>query len=362
MAEADPELARKSAVAPPLADPRPRRNWGRVLLMLSVPLLIAAAGLYYWMTSGRTVATDNAYVKRDIVSLSADVGGRIVDVRVKENQLVKRGDILFAIDPEPYRVQLAQANAQIASAQVHVGQLGSDYAATSVDINAAREDVRYAQQNLERQRALSKDGWTTKERLQDAEHALANAQEKLRVAQAEADKARSALATGATVPGVNPAIAAAMAQRAQAALSLERTVVRAPVSGRVSKTERLQVGQMMLSALPALSIVSSERNWIIANFKETDLARMKLGQTARIALDAYPDLDLTGHIESIGAGTGSEFSVLPAQNGNGNWVKVTQRVPVRIAIDGTPDRELIAGLSARVTVTLDKSEQRVAAR
>jgi membrane fusion protein (multidrug efflux system) len=126
--------------------------------------------------------------------------------------------------------------------------------------------------------------------------------------------------------------------------------VRAPVSGRISQSDRLQVGQMMITGLPALSIVADRQSWIEANFKETQLDKMRPGQAADIALDAYPGLKLKGHVESIGVGTGSEFSVLPAQNANGNWVKVTQRIPVRIAIDGRPARQLIAGMSAEVTV------------
>ena len=136
-------------------------------------------------------------------------------------------------------------------------------------------------------------------------------------------------------------------------LDLSRTVVRAPVSGYVSQTKSLQVGQMMITGLPAVTIVSNKPAWVDANFKETDLNQMKVGQCARLTFDAYPGLKLKGHVQSIGAGTGSEFSVLPAQNANGNWVKVTQRVPVRIAIDDQSARPMIAGLSVDVTVYTD---------
>jgi membrane fusion protein (multidrug efflux system) len=152
------------------------------------------------------------------------------------------------------------------------------------------------------------------------------------------------------VPGTAPAIAAAQVQRSRAALDLARTVVRAPVGGTISQADRLQVGQMMITGLPAVSIVANGRSWVEANFKETDLNKMRVGQRAEIGFDAYPGLKLKGHVQSIGAGTGSEFSVLPAQNATGNWVKVTQRVPVRIAIDEKSPRQLIAGQSADVTV------------
>ncbi len=158
--------------------------------------------------------------------------------------------------------------------------------------------------------------------------------------------------TGPSTSDVS-AIAAAQVQRSRAALDLARTVVRAPVGGTVSQADRLQVGQMMITGLPAVTIVADGRSWVEANFKETDLNKMRVGQRAEIGFDAYPGLKLKGHVQSIGAGTGSEFSVLPAQNATGNWVKVTQRVPVRIAIDEKSPRQLIAGQSADVTVQVE---------
>ncbi|MBU0555748.1 MAG: HlyD family secretion protein [Alphaproteobacteria bacterium] len=361
MSEADPAL-RPSAQAPATpvetaTPPEPRGSQLRKrLLMFSVPLVVLVAGIWFWATSGRTVSTDNAYVKQDIVAVGSDVAGRIIEVRVRENQMVKAGDVLFVVDQQPYRVALQQADAQIANAQVEVGQLRSDFQATNVDIAGAREDVYYAQEDLKRQQALMKEGFTTRARLQQSEQALDNARTRLRTAEAEAAKAKAALASGPQVPGINPEIAAAQAQREQAALNLERTVVRAPTSGRISQATRLQVGQMAVQGLPLVSIVASDQVWITANFKETDLDRMRAGQSAEIELDAYPGTRIAGHVDSIGAGTGSEFSVLPAQNANGNWVKVTQRVPVRIAIDSRPERPMIAGLSANVTVDIRESK------
>jgi len=362
MAEADPALQKPAMAgaapvpAPETVEKRPGQT-KRIVLMLVVPLLIAAVGAYFWMTSGRSVSTDNAYVKQDIVSVSSDVGGRIVEVKVHENQMVKAGDVLFVVDQAPYKVVLEQANAQIANAQVEVGKLQTDVRASSVDITGARENVFYAEEDLKRQQALMNDGFTTRARLQQSEQALDNARTRLRTAEADAAKARAAAATGAQVPGLNPEIAAARAQRDQAALNLQRTVVRAPTSGRISQADRLQIGQMAIQGLPLVSIVVSDRAWITANFKETDLDHMRPGQFATIKLDAYSGAPIKGHVESIGAGTGSEFSVLPAQNANGNWVKVTQRVPVRIAIDGKTDRPMIAGLSAKVVVDIRDRDQ-----
>ncbi|MEI9927112.1 MAG: HlyD family secretion protein [Sphingomonas sp.] len=197
-----------------------------------------------------------------------------------------------------------------------------------------------------------KRGFTTRASYLAAQHAVEQARAQLLSAQSAAAEARSKLATGAAVPGETPAIAAARVQRDKAMLDLSRTTVRAPISGIISQTKSLQVGQQMITGLPAVTIVSDQPAWVEANFKETDLNKMRVGQPATVSFDAYPGLKLKGHVQSIGAGTGSEFSVLPAQNANGNWVKVTQRVPVRIAIDDKSPRPMIAGLSVDVTVDI----------
>ena len=360
MADADPQRdlrtdasapAPKDAVADVAITPdKPKRKWMRTVIMISVPLLIAIVGGYFWLTSGRFVSTDNAYVGQDKVSVSADVAGRIVAVEVRENQQVKAGDILFRIDPDPYRIAVEQANAGIANAQVNVATLQSNLRGTSADIQAARDVIQNAQQDYARQAELMKRGFTTRARLEQSQHGLEQARAQLANAQATADEARAKLSTGSAVPGANPAIAAAQVQRDKAALDLKRTVVRAPIDGTISQSDRLQVGAMMVTGLPAVTIVANAKSWVEANFKEDELNKMRVGQAAELEFDAYPGLKLKGHIQSIGAGTGSEFSILPAQNATGNWVKVTQRIPVRIAIDEASPRQLIAGQSAHVTV------------
>ncbi len=328
-------------------------RWRRIALMLIVPLIVIGAALYYWQSLQGKVSTDNAYVQQDKVSVSAQVGGKIISVSVREGQLVKAGDILFVVDPEPYQIQIAQADAAIASAQANATALASSSAMSGADIAAAREDIGFALANFERQKALWTRGFTTKATYEAALHQLAQAREELKLAEAKQAEARAKLSTGAQVPGVLPAIAAARAQRQAAQLNLDRTVVRAPISGRITQADRLLPGQELVTGLPVVTIVASSQSYVEANFKETDLAKMQVGQPARIEFDAYPDIELKGHVASIGAGTGSEFSVLPAQNATGNWVKVTQRVPVRIAIDQSSPRQLIAGLSSHITVFVD---------
>lgn len=353
MAERDPGIDVSSAT--PIAKKRPRLSGAlKLLVMLSVPAMLIGGIGWYYVANDHYVSTDNAYVQQDKVSVSSEVGGRIVEVGVKENQSVRAGDLLFRIDPEPFRIAMAQADASIAAAQVKVVGMSTELKTTGVEIDSAREDVRFYEEEYRRQSELMRRGFTTRARLDAASHALSDARSRLATADADALKARAALATAPIAPGVNPAVLAGQVQKRKAAYDLTKTEVRAPVDGIVSQADRLLVGQMMTQSLPVLSIVVSDRSWVEANFKETDLANMRVGQPAKLTFDAYPDLKLTGKVASIGAGTGSEFSVLPAQNANGNWVKVTQRVPVRIMIDGKPPRPLIAGLSVHVRINTAK--------
>ena len=356
MADADPKIDRAKvdpiaidtdAVAAP---PVKRRSWLRPALMLSVPLLLAAVAGYFYLTSGRYVSTDNAYVQQDMVSVSPDVTGRIVAVNVRENQRVKAGDVLFRIDPQPFQIALAQADAALANARVQVSTLATDTGSANADIQSANADIQLAQATYDRQAALMKQGFTTRASFDAASQQVSAARARLATARASAAKAREQVGSGGGASGVPAAIQAAIAQRAKAALDLARTTVYAPEDGVVSQTSRLQVGNIMPSGVPVLSLVAGHAAWVEANFKETDLNHMAVGQCAELSLDAYPGLKVKGHVASIGAGTGSEFSVLPAQNANGNWVKVTQRIPVRIAIDGTPARPMIAGLSTDISI------------
>lgn len=352
MAEADPFHFDESSTVGALAEAAvpARKSRLRTALMILGPLVAIGAGLWYWFGNPDTVATDNAYIKQDIVAVGGEVSGLITRVNVRENQHVKAGDILFTIDPATFTAAVAQADAQIASAQARVTGLNADITAKAAELAGARDDLALAQSNYAREKALMDKGFNTRARMDTAFHAVASARDRIGAIQAEVEQARAQLAQGSQVPGINPAIAAAQADRARARIEVERTVVRAPADGMVTQVTRLQVGQMVFPGAPMLSIVRDGGARVEANFKETDLARMRPGQPAEIKLDAYPGLKLKGHVESIGAGTGSEFSVLPAQNATGNWVKVIQRVPVRIAIDGKSERPLIAGLSSDVSI------------
>jgi membrane fusion protein (multidrug efflux system) len=325
-----------------------KSNWLRTFLMFIVPALLIVGGGYYWLTSGGSVSTDDAQVKQDIVSVSPQVNGQVVQVFVRNGMRVKQGDLLFRIDPQPYRVALENAQAQLAAAQLQTKVLKTTAAGTGGDIAGAQANLRIKQNALGRQQALLKEGFTTRANYEDALNEVKTAQTQLADAQARAANANAAVA-----PGQQPQVAQAQAAVDKAKLDLERTDVRAPMDGVVENADDLLVGKMAVTGIGMMSLVHSQAAWVEANFKEKDVGRMVPGQRAEITVDAYPGVKFPAHVQSIGAGTGSEFSLLPAQNANGNWVKVTQRVPVRIAFNSTPSKPMIAGLSVNATVFFD---------
>ena len=322
----------------------------KAIVMLIVPALLLLLGGYYWLTSGGSVTTDDAQVKQDIVSVSPQVNGQVVEVLVRNGDKVKRGDLLFRIDPQPYRVALEQAEAQFAAARLQTHVLQTTAAGTSGDITGAQANLAIKRNALGRQQALLRQGFTTRTDYEDALNEVRSAETQLADAQARAANAHAAVAQG----GEQPQIAQAQAAVDKARLDLSRTEVRAPMDGVVENADNLQVGQMAVTGVGMVSVVHSTSAWVEANFKEKDVGRMVPGQRAEIEVDAYPGKRFEGHVQSIGAGTGSQFSLLPAQNANGNWVKVTQRVPVRIVFDGKPTDPMIAGLSVVATVEYNK--------
>ncbi len=333
-------------VEEPVAAGRLRR-W-RTPLMLFVPLLVAAIGLWFWLSGGQTVSTDNAQVGAHVISIAPEVSGKIVQVNVVENQPVKAGALLYRIDPEPYRIALMEADAAVGNARLEINQMQSGYTSKVADIGMRASDVSLARENFRRQQELIDRGFTTRASYDAAHAALDSAEAQRRAAAADAQSAQAMLASSAQ--GGHPQVEAAMAKRAKAALDLARTEIRAPSDGVISQVDKLQPGAMAMQMLANASLVGGGDYWIEANFKETQLARIRVGQPAEITLDAVPGKHLKAHVTGIGAGTGSEFSLLPAQNATGNWVKVTQRVPVRLQLDEKPDRPLVSGWSAHVTV------------
>ena len=323
------------------------QRWGRPLLMFSVPAILLAVGLWFWLTSGSTVSTDNAQVVAHIVNVAPEVGGRITEVHIRENQRVKAGDILYKIDTEPYRIALLQAQAAAGTARLHVAEMRGDYSSKVADIASKGSDVELARENFRRQKELLARGFTTRAQYDQAVANVAAAVAERQAAAADADAARAKLGAGPI--DTHPEVAAADAMVAKAELDLKRAVVRAPINGVTWQADGLNPGALAIQMFPNVSIVGGGEPWIEANFKETQLAKIHPGQRAKIEIDAIPGKTFKAHVTGIGAGTGAEFSMLPPQNATGNWVKVTQRVPVRLVFDEKP-AQLVSGWSAHVTV------------
>ena len=342
--------AAETAAAAPAAAPR-KRNGRRLALMASIPVILAAAGGYFWFTGGRYQETDNAYVEQAKVAISADVAGRIATVSVHENQPVKAGDVLFALDPEPYRIALAQADAALATARVNVEQLKVAYGTAKAQLGASQSTLAIRQAAFDRKNALVENGTAADATLDDAKLALETAKNAVTAAEQQLASAVAALTGNPDIAtDEHPAVRTALAARDTAQRNLDKTTVIAPVDGIVSQVASLNAGQFIATGTTIASLIETGDTWIEANFKETQLASLHEGMPVEIKIDAYPGVAFEGELESIAAATGSEFALVPAQNATGNWVKVTQRVPVRILVTPVDGKTLRAGMSAVVAV------------
>lgn len=349
------EAPPQPAAAPVQAPARKKRRGLRFLLMVALPLALVAAGGYVWVTGGRYEETENANLRQARLSIASDTAGRIVEANVDDNMAVKKGDVLFVIDPEPYRIALAQADAALASARLNVEQLRAAYSQAQAQAKSAASEVDYLQSQYDRAVDLSRKGISAKSSLDQARNDLDKARQDLAVAQQGIDSAKAALGGNPDIPtDQHPAVLAALAARDKAAYDLERTTVRAPDDGIVYQAASFKVGQYVTVGTALFALVETGDTWVDANFKETQLTHMKPGQKVEVVFDTYPDRKFEGTVQAIGAGTGAEFSLLPAQNATGNWVKVTQRIPVRIKLDdAAADAAAVAlrtGMSATVNV------------
>ncbi len=333
--------------------PKPKKKRGRhVALMLALPVMLALGGGYVWFTGGRYETTENANLQQARVSISAAVAGRVTAVMVHDDSVVKAGDPLFQVDREPYRIALEQANAALAAARLNVQQMQAAYAKAVAQDDAAASDLSYYQTDYDRQKALSDKGVITASGLDAAERALLSAREGKAAADQAVQSALAALGGKADIDiETHPAVLAALAARDQAAYNLARTLVTAPADGIVAQAASFRVGEYVTPGSGLFALVETGETWVDANFKETQLGKMQVGQATTVEFDTYPGRDFKGRVTAIGAGTGAEFSLIPAQNATGNWVKVTQRIPVRIALDAGEELPLLrTGMSASVTV------------
>ena len=338
---------------------RRERSLGQRLrwpLMVGVPLVVLAGVGVVALTGGKSETTDNAYVQSSRTGISTSIDGRVVEIDVAENQPVKKGQVLFRLDPSDYQVAVSEAEAALAQARFDVQGRRAVYAQRLADLAAVQETAAYAQREAVRQRDLAAAGVATRAQADEARHAADQAQRQVVVVRQQIATALADLGGRADIPTERqPKVLEAAARLERARLERSYAAVVAPADGVVAKVEQLQVGQRVEASKPLFWLVSG-KPWIEANFKEDQLAHMRVGQPATIKVDAY-DRPLKGHVASFSPGTGSSFALLPAENATGNWVKVVQRLPVRLALDEPAPSNLSAGLSAKATVDI-RSDRR----
>lgn len=323
----------------------------RVLLLVG-PLVAIAVGLYLFLSGGRYVSTDNAYVQAGILTVTPQVAGTVTQVSVADNSEVKKGDVLFQLDPEPYRIAVDGARAQLLMTQDQLHALSQTYRQNLAAIRQAEADLALAKTEYDRVNNLISRQVASQTQLDTARHNLEVGDAKLAALKAQAAAVLAQLGGNPDKPVEQQAqYLQAKAQLDKAERDLRLSTVTSPIDGIVTKVSSLQLGTVLAAGTPAFSVVGSHDVWVDANPKETDLTYLKVGDPVALTVDAYPGLRLKGHVEALSPATGSQFAVLPAQNATGNWVKVVQRVPVRIRIDEAgSDRILRAGMSANVDI------------
>ena len=319
----------------------------RRLLLVGGPVLVGLGVIVFYMLGGRYASTDDAYLQAARVEVSCNVSGRVVEMEVHDNQQVHSGDVLFQIDPRPFQIAIQDAEARLAGSRLAVQALEAAYHQRQADERAAHNTLGYRQDDFNRKRKLAADGITSQAQLDQAAHDLDVARQGLTAASQQTASALADLGGDTTAPiDSRPAVREAQATLDRARLNLSYTTVRAPMDGIVTKVEQLQVGDYINAVVPLFALVSQKNMWVEANFKETDLSHMRPGQKATFTVDAFPGTTFTGRVQSTSPGTGASFSLLPPENSSGNWVKVVQRLPVRLSIDpGQAELPLAAGMS-----------------
>lgn len=332
----------------------PQRSFARRArwpLMIAGPALVLIVLAWFLITGGRYQGTDDAYVEAARVAVSPSISGRVTELDVHENEKVKQGQILFKIDPRDFQTAVEQAQAALAAARLQVQSLKAAYAQQQANLKAAQDTVAFAEHEAVREQTLANAGVASRQQLDQARHAADQAREQEAAARQQVAAALANLGGQPDRPvDQHPAVLQAQATLDKAELNLSYTIVSAAADGTVTKVDQLQVGAYVNAAQPLFWLVSGQP-WVDANFKENQLARMRLGQPAAIKIDAYPGQTFSARVASFSPGTGESFSVLPPQNATGNWVKVVQRLTVRLAFDRPPpDMVSHAGLSANVKV------------
>jgi membrane fusion protein (multidrug efflux system) len=331
---------------------KPLKQTLRPLLMAGLPALFAVIGYSQYRANEPFVSTDNAYARVAKASINARVSGQVVEIAVDDNQPVRKGQVLFRIDPQPLQIAVDRAEAQLGNARLRIDGLKAGYRQQQAELQSARASADYDQKEFARKKALIASEFVSR-----AAYERADTDQKVsrqRIASIEQQIASTVVALNGD-PDIaidrHPTVREAKAQLDEAQLYLSYATVTAPADGIVAKVDDLQVGNYVSNGSAAFALISDHETWVEANFRETQVTHMRPGQTATITLDTYPDRPFKAHVISMSPGAGADFALLPPENATGNWVKVVQRVPVRLELDETdPAMPLFSGTSATVEV------------
>ncbi|MFA6264461.1 MAG: HlyD family secretion protein [Pseudolabrys sp.] len=357
-AKSTPETASPAAAAAsPAAAPKRIRR--RTVLLVVLPLAAALIGGVFYLMGGRYVSTDNAYVGAQKVLITPDISGKVVNVAVREGQHVKAGDELLSLDRVPYELALAQAKAKLDTARADYDKNINNLGSLTILADLAQKNVELKQRDVERKQKLVASQAGSAADVDTSMATLVTAQLQAEFTKQQRDTTQSTLLGNPKLPLKQfPEYAQAKAAVDNAERDLAHTVLRAPIEGTATQVDNIQLGRFVTAGGPILSVIDDANPWVDANPKETDITYLRIGQKATLDVDSFPDRTFTGTVIAVSPGTGSQFSILPAQNATGNWVKVVQRVPVRIAFDKGQDLKLLrTGMS--VNIEIDTHHSRV---
>jgi membrane fusion protein (multidrug efflux system) len=329
-----------------------RRRLVRLLLLVVLPAIVLVVGVGLYLSGGRYVATDNAYIGAQKVLITPDISGKVQRVLVREGQHVALDDPLFEIDPIPFQLNLKQAQSKLDTVKTQFANLKSNYSSLSRLVELGQNTVDLRGRDVERKTSLAANKAGTQVDLDNAKAALLLAELQLELGKQQLSATLNQLLGDPNLPVEQfPAHLQAKAAYDQARRDLDHAVLKSPISGTATQVDSIQLGRFVSAGMPVFSVIDDSAPWIDANPKETDITYLRLGQKVDIEVDSFPDMAFHGTVSSVSPGTGAQFAILPPQNASGNWVKVVQRVPVRINFDPGQDLSLLrAGMSVNVAI------------
>ncbi len=335
------------------------RRYRRPLLLVVLPIVALIGGVAFYLTGGRYVTTDDAYVGAQKVLITPEISGKVATIVVREGQHVKAGDVLFNIDPVPFRLTLQQAKANLDTARTNYDNLVSNLKIYGQMVDLAQQGVDFKQRDVERKASLVKSNAGSQLDLDNSATSMVTARAQLELIKQQISTARNQLLGNPDLPLEEfPPYALAKAALDQAQRNLDNTVLKAPIDGTATQVDNIQLGRFVAAGTPILSVMDDAKPWVDANPKESDFTYVAVGEPVTIEIDAFPDHVFKGTVGSLSPGTGAQFAILPPQNATGNFVKVVQRVPVRIALD--PNDRMVAKLKAGMSsyVSIDTGHRR----